>query len=158
MMGSKVGGVADPQDGFRKASLGISVALLVQSGVGMAVLLHKHVAHRNTGLFAALGQALGSWPVVLAIHAWIGLVVVGGSIHTLMTARVTGRPLFMLTSGIGMLSLLGAALSGAAYVENGSGAASAMMAVLGGVALCCYLANVAVSNVAVSIQEGRTRG
>lgn len=128
--------------GLERTSLGIVVLVLVQAAVGMGVNLYADVPNKGSGVMSAFGQALTSTPVVLIIHGWLGLLMVGGSIHTLMTAVAAKRPVFMVTSILGMLSIIGAAFSGASFVNKGESGSSVMMAVLTVVALACYLANV----------------
>ncbi|MFE5581681.1 hypothetical protein [Kitasatospora sp. NPDC056531] len=125
---------------------------MVQFAIGMGVFAAGKIDHNGDGIFAAFGHAMTSTPVVLAIHAWVGVVIVGGSIHTLMSAMAVKRPVFMATSILGALSMIGAAFSGAAYVNKGGGGASVSMAVLTVVALACYLSNVVMTN---NAQEGQ---
>ena len=51
--------------------------LLVQYGLGMGVNLYARVpaADHGAGVAAALGRALTSQPVVLAVHAVLGLLM-----------------------------------------------------------------------------------
>lgn len=133
---------ADGTGGLERTSLGIVIGVLVQAAVGMGVNLYADIPNKGNGVMSAFGQALTSTPGVLIIHGWLGLLLVGGSLHTLMTAMATRRPVFMVTSILGMLSIIGAAFSGASFVNKGESGSSVMMAVLTGVALVCYLANV----------------
>ena len=55
-----------------------------------------------------------------------------------MTAR---RPAFIVTSGLSLLAILGAAGSGAAFVNTGANGASLGMALLTAVALGCQVVN-----------------
>jgi hypothetical protein len=67
---------------LRTNSFALSVMLLVQYGLGMGVNLYARVpaAGQGAGIIAALGRALTSQPVVLAVHAGLGLLMlVAGS-------------------------------------------------------------------------------
>ena len=112
--------------GLRKNSFAISAMLLVQYGLGMGINLYARVpaADQGAGIIAALGQALISQPVVLAIVA-------------------RHRPA-IASSAAGLAAIAAAAFSGATFVSNGQDGASMAMAILTGVALLCYLANLLV--------------
>lgn len=128
---------------LRRTSFGIALVLVVQYGFGMWVNAYEGRPATGNGLWSAFGHALTSTPAALVIHAWLGLVIVGGSLHTLMTAMGTRRPLLMGTSVVGALCMIGASLSGASFVDTGKEARSILMALLTGVAIICYLINTA---------------
>lgn len=134
---------AEAQAVLRRTSFGIALVLVVQYGFGMWVNAYAGRPPTGNGVWNALGHALTSTPAVLTIHAWLGLVILGGSLHTLMTAMTAKRPMLMGTSVIGMLCMVGASVAGAAFVDSGKEARSITMALLTGVALICYLINVA---------------
>ncbi|NUS14429.1 MAG: hypothetical protein HOY69_24030 [Streptomyces sp.] len=131
---------------LRRTSLGIALVLVVQYGFGMWVNAYEGRPPTGNGVWNAFGHALTSTPAVLVIHAWLGLVIIGGSLHTLMTAMGTKRPLLMGTSVVGALCMIGASMSGAAFVDSGKEARSITMAILTGVALICYLVNTAATS------------
>ncbi|MGP8000047.1 MAG: hypothetical protein ACLPKI_22440 [Streptosporangiaceae bacterium] len=128
---------------FRRASLGTAVALLVQYGLGMWVNLYATVpaADRGGGEFAAIGRALSHGPAGLAAHASLGLLLLIGSVVPLVRAVTARRPAFIVTSGLSLLAILGAAGSGAAFVNTGANGASLGMALLTAVALGCQVVN-----------------
>ncbi len=132
--------------GLRKNSAAISVMLLVQYGLGMGVNLYARVpaADQGAGVIAALGRALTSQPVVLAVHAVLGLLmlVAGGTVLT--RAILARQPRAIAASAAGLAAIVAAAASGAGFVSNGRVGASMAMAILTGVALLCYLANLLV--------------
>ncbi|MFR9798737.1 hypothetical protein ACL02U_23000 [Streptomyces sp. MS06] len=131
---------------LRRTSLGIAVVLVVEYGFGMWVNSYDGRPPTGNGMWNAFGHALTSTPAALVIHAWLGLVIVGGALHTLMTARGTNRPLLMGTSVFGLLCMVGAALSGAAFVDSGKEVRSLSMALFTGAALICYLINSATTS------------
>src|SRR5215472_5638371 len=63
--------------GLRRNSLGISVMLLAQYGLGMGINLYTPVpkSDQGRGLAVAVGRALSNPPAVLAIHAALGLLL-----------------------------------------------------------------------------------
>jgi predicted membrane-bound dolichyl-phosphate-mannose-protein mannosyltransferase len=130
---------------LRKNSFAISVMLLVQYGLGMGINLYARVpaADQGAGIIAALGRALISQPAVLAVHATLGLLMLVAGVSVLVRAIVARHRPAIASSAAG-LAAIAAALSGAAFVSNGQDGASMAMAILTGVALLCYLANLLV--------------
>lgn len=129
--------------GLRRNSLGISVMLLAQYGLGMGVNLYARVpkTDQGRGLAVAVGRALSHPPAVLAIHAVLGLLLLVAAVNVLSRAiRARQRPAIM-ASATGLAAIAGAALSGATFVDQGRPGASMAMAVLTAVALLCYLLN-----------------
>ena len=107
--------------------------------LGMVVNLYVTLPARDQGggLLAAVGRAFANGPAAVAIHAGLGLLLILGGINLVVrSARSRHRPLIWL-SAISLLSILGAALNGAAFVNSGSNGPSLGMAMLTGVALLC---------------------
>ena len=129
--------------GLRTNSFAISVMLLVQYGLGIGVNLYARVpaADQGAGIIAALGRALTSQPVVLAVHAVLGLLMLVAGVSVLARAILARHRLAIASSAAGLAAIAAAAFSGAAFVSNGQDGASMAMAILTGVALLCYLAN-----------------
>ena len=126
-------------DIVRRMSLGMAVALLVQYALGMVVNLYVTLPARDQGggLLAAVGRAFANGPAAVAIHAGLGLLLILGGINLVVRSALSRhRPLIWL-SAISLLSILGAALNGAAFVNSGSNGPSLGMALLTGVALLC---------------------
>jgi hypothetical protein len=132
-----------PEEVIRRASLGTAVALLIQYGLGMWVNLYATIPARDQGggEFAAIGRALANGPAGLGAHAALGLLLLVGSIVPLARAVAARRPAFIVTSVVSLLAILGAAGSGAAFVNAESNGASLGMALLTAVALLCQLVN-----------------
>ena len=128
---------------LRKNSAGICVMLLIQYGLGMGVNLYARVpaADHDAGLAASLGRVLTSQPAILAVHAAVGLLMLVAGVTVLTRAVLTRRALAIAASAAGLAGIVGAAVSGDAFVSNGQAGASMAMAILTGVALLCYLAN-----------------
>jgi hypothetical protein len=128
---------------IRRTSLGISVALLIQYGLGMWVNLYATIPARDQGggEFAAIGRALSHGPAGLAVHTGLGLLLLIGSIVPVIRAVAGRRPALIVTSGLSLLAILGAAGSGAAFVNAGTNGASLSMALLTALALLCQVVN-----------------
>lgn len=128
---------------IRRASLGTSVALLIQYGLGMWVNLYATIpaGDQGGGEFAAIGRALSHGPAGLAVHAGLGLLLLIGSVAPVVRAVADRRPAFIVTTGLSLLAVLGAAASGAAFVNAGTNGASLSMALLTAVALLCQVVN-----------------
>jgi hypothetical protein len=126
-------------DIVRRMSLGMALALLVQYALGMVVNLYVTVPARDQGggILTAVGRAFANGPAAVAIHAGLGLLLIAGAISLVVrSARSRHRPLIWL-SAVSLLSILGAALNGAAFVNSGDNGPSLGMAMLTAVALAC---------------------
>ncbi len=128
---------------LRKNSAGICLMLLAQYGLGMGVNLYARVpaADRGAGLATAVGRTLASQPVVLAVHAGLGLLMLVAGISVLTRAILARHRRAIASSALGLAAIIAAAFSGASFVSSGQAGASMAMAVLTGVALLCYIAN-----------------
>jgi len=133
-------------DGIRRASLGTSIGLLIQYGLGMWVNLYVSVPARDHGggVPAAIGRSLANGPGALAAHSGIGLLITLGSIVLVVRAVQAHSRVTIVTSSINLVAVAGAAASGAAFVDSGRASASLTMALLTGVALLCQVVNLYV--------------
>ena len=127
----------------RRSSFGVAVALLIQYAVGLWVSVYVTVPARDQGggILAAVGRALANGPAALGLHAALGLLLLLGSIVLVVRAVVARDRFFMVTTTVSLLAVLGAAGSGAAFVNNGQDGASLAMGLLTAVALLCQLIN-----------------
>ena len=121
----------------------MAVALLIQYAVGLWVSVYVTVPARDQGggILAAVGRALANGPAALGLHAALGLLLLFGSIVLVVRAVVARDRFFMVTTTVSLLAVLGAAGSGAAFVNNGQDGASLAMGLLTAVALLCQLIN-----------------
>jgi hypothetical protein len=121
----------------------VSIALLVEYALGLGVNLYVTVPARDQGggVFAAVGRALANGPAGLAVHAGLGLLLLLGSIALVVRAVADRAPFFLVTSVVSLLAVLGAAGSGAAFVNSGQDSSSLTMGLLTAVALLCQLIN-----------------
>ena len=122
--------------------------LLVEHGLGMGVNLYARVpaADHGAGLAASLGRVLTSQPAILAIHAAVGLLMLVAGVSVLTRAVLTRHSLAIAASAAGLAAIVAAAVSGDAFVSNGQAGASMAMAILTGVALLCYLADLLMAS------------
>ena len=127
----------------RRSSFGVAVGLLIQYAVGLWVSVYVTVPARDQGggVLAAVGRALANGPAALAVHAALGLLLLVGSIVLVVRAVVARDRFFIVTTAVSLLAVLGAAGSGAAFVNNGQDGASLTMGLLTAVALLCQLIN-----------------
>jgi len=121
----------------------VAVALLIQYAVGLWVSVYVTVPARDQGggILAAVGRALANGPAALGLHAALGLLLLFGSIVLVVRAVVARDRFFMVTTTVSLLAVLGAAGSGAAFVNNGQDGASLAMGLLTAVALLSQLIN-----------------
>lgn len=134
---------AGGDEAVRRSSLGLSVALLIQYALGLSVNLYVTVPARDQGggVLAAAGRAMANGPAALAVHAGLGLLLLLGSIVLVVRAVADRAGFFVVTSVVSLLAVLGAAGSGAAFVNNGQDGGSLTMGLLTAVALLCQLIN-----------------
>ncbi len=134
---------AGGDEAVRRSSLGLSAALLVQYALGLWVSLYVTVPARDQGggVLAAIGRAMANGPAALAVHAALGLLLLLGSIVLVVRAVVDRAGFFAVISVVSLLAVLGAAGSGAAFVNNGQDSASLTMGLLTAVALLCQVIN-----------------
>jgi hypothetical protein len=130
----------------RRTNLGLGIGVIVQYALGMVVNLYVDVPARDQGggFLAAIGRALANGPVALGIHAGLGLLLVLGSISLVVRSILSGNRALIALSAVFFLALLGAASSGASFVDSGKDSASVSMAMLTAVALICSLASLFV--------------
>jgi hypothetical protein len=119
------------------ASFGLTILILIQYVLGIAYNLYgtaptaaKKVTFFSSGLLAA--------------HAIVGTLLILFAIYMVVSSVRAGARLAVITSAIGLLSLIAAWASGSAFTQNGDSGFSMAMGVLTAVALLCYLVNVRV--------------
>jgi hypothetical protein len=75
------------------------------------------------------------------VHATLGLLMLVAGVSVLVRAIVARHRPAIASSAAGLAAIAAAAFSGATFVSSGQDGASMAMAILTGVALLCYLAN-----------------
>ena len=123
---------------IRRASLAVLAILVLEYGIGVYVSLYATVPRADHG--AGLATAIARGPAALSTHAVLGLLLGLGAIAVLVQAVRTRRPAVIVTSALGLFAVAIAA-TGASFTSTGDAADSMGMAVMTGVALLCYAAN-----------------
>lgn len=112
--------------------MGAAVLLVIQFGLGTAVNLYVSLPHGTSFWSAVFGRG------AVAAHAIVALLLLGASVSALVRA-IRARAVVPFTAA-GLVAVLAAAASGAAFVSNGDDGASLAMALAAAVAMFCYLA------------------
>jgi len=128
--------------------LALLVLLLGQFAIGMAVNLYvaiparhpgAHPANYITGSLRSLGWAIGSGPVVLAIHAVLGLLLVLAAARVLTLAIRTHRRTTTITALLGAVFIIGAGFNGASFIDFSDNTSSLIMSLLFALATLSYV-------------------
>ena len=131
-------------------AFGLLIALLVQFGLGMYVNLFasiplNHPGHGANNFFAGSYHSV-AWaetsphsPVILAVHAGLGLLLVLGSLWLAVLAIRGRRAGFVWAAVLGALFILGAGFNGASVLNYNEDANSYVMALLFALAVLCYI-------------------
>jgi hypothetical protein len=122
---------------LRRATLASFVLLVVQYAIGAGVSLYVGAPSGVHGI----GQAISRGPAALSVHVVLGLLLVLAAVGLVVQAVIARHWVLTATSVVGLLALIGATLSGARFVSKGLPSASMAMAILTGVALLAYGAN-----------------
>jgi hypothetical protein len=131
-------------------AFGLLVALLVQFGIGMYVNLFAHIPLHHPGhgakdFFAgsyhsvAWAETSPQAPVILAVHAGLGLLLVVGSLWLAALAIRGRRAGFVWAAVLGALCILGAGFNGASFLNYNKDANSYVMSLLFAAAVLCYI-------------------
>jgi len=124
----------------RRASLAALVLVVAEYVIGMYVNLYATIPRADHG--HDVGTAIANGPAMLSIHAVIGLLLGLGALGVLWQAIRSRRPAVIAWSAVGLVALVMAVVAGAGFTSTGDRSASMAMAVLTGVALVCYAANI----------------
>lgn len=135
--------------------MGAIVMLLLQFGLGMGVNLYETMpaADHGKSVFAAFGRAVADGPVVLALHALLGTLLIGAGVGAFSRALRTGRAAQRVLTGLALAAILVAWLSGARFVGNSSNGASLTMALAFALALFGYVATLFLTPAAAAAGE-----
>jgi|SRR5579875_574995 len=133
-------GPAPTLTGLRTAAFATMAMLAVQFTLGTAVNLL--VAIPNTdhglGLLPATRAAIVAGPTALAVHVVLGLLLVASAIAFLLRAVLSRHRVAIASGTVGLLALLAAMRSGAAFVATGTNRDSLGMALDASVAMLAY--------------------
>jgi hypothetical protein len=125
-------------EAVRQVCLAALIMLVVQYGLGIS--LNLYIAVPASDAHAGIMQEIANGPVMLTLHALLGLALIGAALVLLLRAiRLEDRVTAVLAAA-GLTAIGGAFASGEIFVRNGQNGASLAMALLTAVALLCYIA------------------
>ena len=127
-------------NGLRANSFAAIVMVLVELGLGVGVNLFATLPSTDHGKapFSAFGRAVTGGPVVLAVHAVLGTVLLITGVSAVVRAVLARRPAVIAMAGVALLGIIVAWLSGARFVADMARGASLAMAVATAVSIACY--------------------
>ena len=122
---------------LRRASFASLVLLLIQYVLGMYTNIYVTVPSADKG--GGLGKAISNGPAALSVHAVLALLLILSAIGLLVQAIMARYWTVLAAAAVGLITIIGAAFSGANFTNNGGqDSASMTMAVLAGVAMLSY--------------------
>jgi len=124
---------------IRRASLAVLAILVLEYGIGMYVNLYATLPRTDRG--ASIAAAVAHGPAAVSTHTVLGLLLGLGAIAVLVQAVRSRRPAVIAASALGLFAVAFAAVTGASFTSTGNQADSMAMAVMTGIALLCYAAN-----------------
>ncbi len=140
--------VAEPADhrrspalrGLRANSLAAVVMLLLEFGLGTGVNLYAKLPRADLGkaLLPAFGSAVAGGPLVLALHAVLGTILLITGVAAVVRAITVRRVAPMVMTGVALLGIVAAWLSGARFVGTMANGDSMAMAAATAVSLLSY--------------------
>jgi hypothetical protein len=127
-------------NGLRMNSFAAVVMILLEFGLGVGVNLFSTLpqADHGRGLFTAFGSTVTGGPVVLAVHAVLGTVLLITGVSAVVRASLIRQPALILITVIALLGIVAAWLSGARFVGTMANGASMAMAIATAVSILCY--------------------
>lgn len=127
--------------GLRANSLSAAVMLLLEYGLGIWVNLYAQIpaSDQGKGTMAAFGAAVAHGPVVLAVHAVLGTLLIVAAATLIIRALLARKAATTLIGAVALLAVIAAWFSGARFVGAQANGASFSMATATGVALLCYV-------------------
>ena len=116
-------------------SFALMILVIIQYALGMSYNLYGKMptADKKLGLFSS---------PLLALHVIVGTLLVFAAIYLVVRAVKARIRLTVITSVIGLLSLITAWVTGSAFAQKGGNGLSLAMGMMTAVALLCYLVNV----------------
>ena len=132
----------------RGAAIGMLVTLFVQFVVGMAVNLFVHITRNHPGAnppeyFSGVAQSV-TWavtqgPLLLILHAVLGLILVAGSISFAVQAVRSGPRSLAIVAVVGAVAVLAAGFNGGSFLNYNEDFSSMIMAVFFAIAVGAYV-------------------
>lgn len=116
---------------LQSASMGALTMLVIQYGLGIGVNLYISPAR------GGVREAFKNGPL-LALHSVLALLLVIAALDLLVRAIIARHRPVITASALGLLAILGAALSGIGFLKTHANGSSMGMAVATGIAMLCY--------------------
>jgi hypothetical protein len=126
--------------GLRANSLAALVMLVIEFALGVVVNLYATLPAADAGktLFSAFGAAVTDGPVALTLHALLGTLLLITGISAVVRAALLRGGVLITITGVALLAILLAWLSGTRFVGDSGNGESLIMALATGVAIICY--------------------
>ena len=117
------------------------VMLVLEFGLGVGANLYATLPAADQGatVFPAFGRALSGGPIVVAVHAVLGTILLITGASAVVRASRVRQPVLIGITGAAFLSIVAAWLSGARFVGNMANSASLAMAIATGLSILCYV-------------------
>jgi hypothetical protein len=128
-------------NGLRANSLSVVVILMIEFGLGISANHYAKLpaSDHGKGMLPAFVSAVTGGPVVLALHAVLGTVLLAGGIAALVRAILIRRPVLWGLTVVALLSIVVAWISGSRFVATMANGASLTMALATAVCVVCYV-------------------
>jgi hypothetical protein len=128
---------AKTYNGLRTNSFAAVAMLLLEFGLGVGVNLYAKLPASDSGkaLFPAFWSAVSGGPVVLALHALLGTILLITGISAVVCSSLSRRPLWIGINSVALLAIISAWLSGSRFVGDMNDGESLAMAIATGVSI-----------------------
>ena len=123
---------------LQRACLATLIALVAEFALGM--WLNLYVALPSADQHAGFVQVITNGPLLLTVHALLGMFLIAATIVLLIRAVKVGDSTAVALASAGLAAVVGAFGAGEFFARDGESKASLWMAVLTGVALVSYIA------------------
>lgn len=132
---------------LRVMALSVTLLLLFQAALGMAVNLYARIPARHlgadprsyfSGSLQSVGWAIAHGTVALVVHAALGLALAGLVIAFAIIAVRHHHRGVTAWSSVAALLVIGAGFNGASFLDFHDNTSSLIMALLAFAALACY--------------------
>jgi hypothetical protein len=119
------------------ASFGALTMLIIQFVLGAAYSIYgtAPTSTKSVGMFSS---------PLLAIHVILGILLIIAAVMLVVRAVQARASRVIVTTAVGLLTIVGAFGAGSAFTGDGNNGASLGMAILCAVAMLCYTANLVI--------------
>jgi hypothetical protein len=123
---------------LQRACLATLVALVAEFVLGMWLNLYGAIPSADQ--HAGMVQVITNGPMLLTVHALIGMFLIAATIVLLIRAVKVGDSTAVGLASVGFATVIGAFAAGEFFARDGEAKTSLWMAVLTGIALMSYIA------------------